>query len=198
VLNTDKDVVLKQGHNDRLNFNDIIESISSLQRSMLLLTVSILSVSLMKSMQTSLVSYVLFLSAAQPQSLMYVFEQQDRKKVIFLMQTSHFVFNKWRSVKKCTFAVLSLIKNDKFCKHHTNSCDKLFIITVLWLLSVFCFIMQNNNKWLKLMTSTTILKEAHSEWLHVMVAILQHSVQKLIQQFKNYKDSKKKLWSLRR
>jgi len=94
VLNTDKDVVLKQGHNDRLNFNDIIESISSLQRSMLLLTVSILSVSLMKSMQTSLVSYVLFLSAAQPQSLMYVFEQQDRKKVIFLMQTSHFVFNK--------------------------------------------------------------------------------------------------------
>lgn len=94
VLNADKDVVSKQGYNDRLNSDDIIKLISSLQRLMLSLTVLILSVSLIKSMQTSLVSYVLSLSAAQPQSLMYVFKQQDKKKVIFLMQTLCFVINK--------------------------------------------------------------------------------------------------------
>ncbi len=140
VLNADEDVISKQEHDDELNFDDIVESILSLQESTSSSMMLISSISSIKSAQTALVSYISSSSVVESQSLMYVFEQQDRKKVIFLTQTSRFVFNKWRSVKKCTFMMLLLIENDRFCKHHADSCDKLFMITVLQLSFIFHFI----------------------------------------------------------
>jgi len=52
---------------------------------------------------------------------------------------------------------------------------------------------QDNDKWLKLTASTNILKDACSEKLQMMLKIQQLNVQKLIHQFKNYEESKKKL-----
>jgi len=94
VLNADEDVISKQEHDDELNFDDIVESILSLQESTSSSMMLISSISSIKSAQTALVSYISSSSVVESQSLMYVFEQQDRKKVIFLTQTSRFVFNK--------------------------------------------------------------------------------------------------------
>lgn len=152
-----------------------------------------MSILLIASAQTSLVSYVLSSSFAQSRLPIYVFKQQVEEKVIFLTQALRFVFSKRRIFKKRTFVMLSLIENKRFRKRYADSRDKLFIIAALRLLFVFRFITRDNGKRLKLIISTTFFEEICSERLQTVIAVSQHSIQKLIRRFENYKDFEKKL-----
>ncbi len=93
--------------------------------------------------------------------------------------------------------MLSLMIDNKFYKRQVNSLNKLSMITALKLFYESWFVTQDNDKWLKLTASTNILKDACSEKLQMMLKIQQLNVQKLIHQFKNYEESKKKLWRLK-
>ena len=190
VPNAGEDVVPEQGHDDRLNPDDTIGPIPSPRRSTPLTAVLVSPVG---RAQTSLVPYISPSGAAQPQSSMYVFGQQDREESISLAQASRFVFNKQSSVKERKFTVLSPIGNGRFRKRHANPCDKLSMTTALQLSSISRFIARDNGKRLKFMAPTSILEEANSEQLQAVVAVSQHNVKELIKQFENYKDPEEEL-----
>jgi len=58
VFNANENIVLEQDHNDRLNFDNLIKSIFLSRDSMLSSIVLILSISSIKNVLTTLISYV--------------------------------------------------------------------------------------------------------------------------------------------
>ena len=122
-----------------------------------------------------------------------MFKQQIKKKIIFLTQISRFIFSNRTSVKKRTFAMLSFIENERFCKRRADFRNKFFMITVLRLSFISRFIARDDNKRLKLMTSIIIFEEIRSKRLQTVIVISQHRIQKLIRRFENYEDFEKKL-----
>ncbi len=140
LLDVGEDIVPKQGHDGGLRPDDTVGPTPSPQRLTPSLAVSVSPISLVKRAQTSLVPYVPPSGAAQPWLPMYVFEQQGEEEAISLAQASHFVFSTQRSLKECTFAVLSPTSNGRFRKRHADSHNKLSMITALQLLSVSHFV----------------------------------------------------------
>ncbi len=153
---------------------------------------SIFSKLSIESSQTSLVSYVSSLIVDQLESSLHMTQQQHEEKNLFFAQTSWFLF---RQQSERMLMMLSSTENNRFRKRHADACNVISVMNALKLLSELSFIVQNNDKRMKMITSIIIWKKTRLQRLQIMIAVLQNNVTALIHCFETYKDSDEKLWS---
>ena len=112
---------------------------------------------------------------------------------ISLAEISQLLHNFWRKgEKQLLLTVLSLMISNCFCKHRAYLYNNVSIVTVLKLSFKFQFIVQNNDKQLKMTASISIIDAAQFNQSQTVLKIEQHNVQVLIHQFENYKNPEKK------
>jgi len=105
---------------------------------------------------------------------------KTRERAVQLVEVSHLHFNKEMNAKKHSFSVLFSIEDNSFRHREVNAFDRSFMINVLRLSSDSRFMMQDNDKRLKMTASATILKETRSKRLNAMLSILHHKIQEFV------------------